>query len=388
MEKILLKLFSLTLILVVNALPYISAKKTFDIYIYCSYESSSSRALLEYLTKELKQNVIVYDLTDQSNYGRFLGLKRTLILSIEEQSKNQKGCEICLLSKYANSYNPPIAGFFLHGNLSIITVGVTQPEAIEQLLNINVGDNLIIVKNNQTYVITDENVKSKLEELFIEESVNLPFIALISLALSDSINACTFAVFTALLLITLNTLGKNRAIIIGTCFISAIFISYYLLGLGLIRFFALIPNIGKIVSILGIFIGVFNIVRGLRPDFKSPLPKTIRKFITPQIDESFLSPIASFFLGLIISLTLLPCTGGPYLIGVILLASLEPIQKYAYLALYNVIFIAPLIIILLLISLSAECSRKIKTFRSSKLGVMEFASGLILLAVCLYILLQ
>jgi len=388
MEKLLSKIFSLAIILAANVLPYVSAEKTFDIYVYCSYESSDSRALLEYLSSELKQNVIIYDVADQSNYGRFLELRRTLILSIEEQPQNQKGCEICLLNKYAKSYNLPIAGFFWEGKLAIITVGVTQPEAIEQLLNVNVGDGVLVVKNNQTYIITDETVKSKLERLFIEEGVNPPLTALISLALSDSINPCTFAVFTALLLITLNALGKNRTIVIGACFILAIFISYYALGLGLIQFFALTPNLDKIVSVIGVFIGVFNIVRGLRPNFKSPLPKIIRKFISSQIDKSFLSPIASFLLGLILSLTLLPCTGGPYLIGAILLAPLKSIQKYAYLALYNIIFVAPLIVILLLISLSAEYSRKIKTFRSSRLGAMEFASGLILVAVCLYILLQ
>ncbi|MEM1515688.1 MAG: hypothetical protein QXH24_06570 [Candidatus Bathyarchaeia archaeon] len=212
---------------------------------------------------------------------------------------------------------------------------------------------------------------------------------LTSLALSDSLNPCTFAVFTALLLISLNAFGRKRTMITGTCFILAVFSGYYALGLGLIQFFACLPNIDKIASALGIFIGALNIIRGVKSKFKSPVPRALQGFINSRIDKSSLGPAASFLTGFIISLTLLPCIGGgPYIVGITILSPLDAIQRCAYLALYNTIFVAPLIIILLVSFASTKYFRRIKIFRSKRLRSMEFASGVILTFICLYMILS
>ncbi|MEM2352129.1 MAG: hypothetical protein QXT26_06955 [Thermoproteota archaeon] len=177
--------------------------------------------------------------------------------------------------------------------------------------------------------------------------------------------------------------------ITGTCFILAVFSGYYALGLGLIQFFACLPNIDKIASALGIFIGALNIIRGVKSKFKSPVPRALQGFINSRIDKSSLGPAASFLTGFIISLTLLPCIGGgPYIVGITILSPLDAIQRCAYLALYNTIFVAPLIIILLVSFASTKYFRRIKIFRSKRLRSMEFASGVILTFICLYMILS
>jgi len=213
--------------------------------------------------------------------------------------------------------------------------------------------------------------------------------SLILLALADSVNPCTFAVYTALLLTSSYYLGKKKTVTTGLSFILAVFIGYYILGLGLLQLFSVIvPHLTKALAFIGLAIGVFSIISGLKPEYKSPIPRSLRSFIDIRISKSYVSPLASFLLGLIASVTLLPCSSGPYLVGLGLLSTFkESAQAYLLLALYNTIFVAPLIVILAAILLSRRLSHKIKAFRSTKLGIMELMSGVLLTLVCSYLLL-
>jgi len=57
------------------------------------------------------------------------------------------------------------------------------------------------------------------------------------------------------------------------------------------------------------------------------------------------------------------------------------------LTLYNLIFVAPLALIAVAVLASRNVARKIKIARTSKLGIIELSSGLVLAAICLYLLL-
>ena len=205
--------------------------------------------------------------------------------------------------------------------------------------------------------------------------------------LADSINPCTFTVFTALLLISLHSLGRMRAALTGISFVLAVFICYYSLGLGLIQALTGIPYADKVIAIAGLIIGAISIARGLKPEFKSPIPKTLRKPLEKFLEKAYFSPVASFILGTLASFALLPCSGGPYIVGLGILSTLkEKFQAYLLLALYNTIFVAPLLIILLAVLASRRYVRKVKILRGRCLGTMEFISGLILIIICLLIL--
>ena len=108
-----------------------------------------------------------------------------------------------------------------------------------------------------------------------------------------------------------------------------------------------------------------------------------------QISKSYVSPIASFTLGVAASFTLLPCSSGPDIVGLGLLSALkDPVQAYLLLTLYNTLFVIPLIGVLFAILASSAYARNIKAFRSTRLGIMELISGSLLTMVCAYQLLS
>jgi len=78
----------------------------------------------------------------------------------------------------------------------------------------------------------------------------------LSCALVDSVNPCTFAVFTGLLVTTLHTIGRRRMVFSGLSFTLAIFIVYLLIGLNLARTLAIYPVAKYVVSVLAMSMAV------------------------------------------------------------------------------------------------------------------------------------
>ncbi len=187
----------------------------------------------------------------------------------------------------------------------------------------------------------------------------------------------------------MHSLGRRKAVATGLSFISAIFLGYYALGLGIFQALVVVPQVEKTLAILGLMLGSVNILRGVRVrvKFKSPISKSFRKFMELRIGKSYASIIASFLLGLIATFTLLPCTGGPYIVGLGLLSALkDAVQVYLLLALYNLIFVTPLILIMAALAAFSSTVRKIKALRSRNLRAMGLISGLLLAMVCIYLL--
>ena len=215
--------------------------------------------------------------------------------------------------------------------------------------------------------------------------------ALIGAALADSVNPCTFSVFTALLLIVATIKGLRRAGLSGIAFISAIYVAYFVLGLGLVKVFSYMSFLKYLIVILGLTLGTSALIGGIsgyrKGVFKSPLPGAFKK-VTENLIEKAINPLTAAAAGLIISFTLLPCSSGPYLITAMLLSRMEPQMLVPLLlALYNIIFVAPLIIILAATLFLSLRLRKIKEWRSKGLPLMEAISGLLLIGISIYALL-
>ena len=406
--KLLLKYYLLLFLIfcLINPIANVFAHQSSgEVCIYL-YKSSTLEKLLSYFNSKPELNITVYNITDPILYERFFEIINMLRIFVIDKNQSAdrdrlKTCLGCELKRLAQKEiiklsSPPLIGFFYNRKLSAVTIGITDKNIIDKALEVNIKDHAIVFTPNGTYILNDEAVRTRLEELFhvqwirkkAEISAFTILVSTLLLALSDSVNPCTFAVFTALLLIAFHSLNKKRATVIGFSFIAAIFIGYYALGIGLLPLLTNILYIDKIVAIVGLFVSVFSILRGLKSRFKSPVPKSVKKFIDLQLRKSSIDPIASFIFGLVTTVCLLPCSGGPYIIGLGLLSTLKPFQAYALLALYNVVFITPLILILMILLLFSKYSYKIKIFRSTKLSAMELLSGIILMAICLFILLE
>ncbi|MCW1296940.1 MAG: hypothetical protein OH319_04635 [Candidatus Parvarchaeota archaeon] len=211
--------------------------------------------------------------------------------------------------------------------------------------------------------------------------IELTIPVIITAALVDSINPCAFAVLIFLLTYLLAIGAKSRILKIGVTYIVTVYITYFLTGLGL---FTAIQSIGitkivyKIAAIIAIIAGLINIkdfffygkwISLEIPKSKKPLlEKYIRKATIP----------AAIVLAFLVSLFELPCTGGAYLAILGMLASqMTRMVAIPYLLFYNLIFILPLLIILLLVykGLSSE---EMEKWRLEKRKYMRLLMGIVL----------
>ena len=205
---------------------------------------------------------------------------------------------------------------------------------------------------------------------------------LISLAVSDSINPCTFVIYT-MFLIALSLkegISKRRVYAIGLAFVVAIYISYYLLGVGLVVFTKSIPT--WIAGVVSIIFGAYTVITGYLEKSRVAGKKKVRKSIFRQ--EA--SILGAFAVGVMVSFTLLPCSAGSYLIYAILISKIGKALTWILLGLYNLIFVLPLLVILFTvgsITESKSLSQKIVQ-RSKELSILA-GSALIILGI--YVLL-
>ncbi len=390
--------FLLVLILFADFLSVTQAQ-SYEAYIYCLSDLGPEK-LLEYFENRSGWDVTVYDLNDSSASKRLVQIVEMLTASGIAVIPSET-CIQCLM-KYLTwedivvGISSPLIGVFHNGELTAITTGVTDRETLEQALSINIEGVVKVFTSNGVDDVYGEGIRTQMEGFLLGSEdaagTEVGVLSLVSpivlLALADSVNPCTFAVFTALLLVALYSLNKRKVAVAGSSFVLAIFIGYCILGLGLFQVLVTISNIDKVFAAIGLAIGSYSIIRGLRPKFKSPVPKVFRKLIELQIDRSYASPVASFILGLTASFTLLPCSIGPYMVGLGLISTLkEPVQAYLLLTLYNGIFVSPLIMILVAVLVSSSLSRRVKAFRSKNLGIMEILSGALLTVICTYLLL-
>ena len=201
---------------------------------------------------------------------------------------------------------------------------------------------------------------------------------LISLAFFDSINPCTFVIYT-MFLIALSlkeSISKRRIYAIGLAFVVAIYISYYLLGVGLVIFTKSIPT--WIAGIISILFGGYTVITGYLEKSRVAGKKKVRKSIFRQ--EA--SILGAFALGVMISFTLLPCSAGSYLIYAILISKIGKALTWILLGLYNIIFVLPLLIILFTVgSITESKSLSQKIVQRSRELSMIAGSALIILGI-------
>ncbi len=208
--------------------------------------------------------------------------------------------------------------------------------------------------------------------------------AVVGAAAVDAINPCEFAVLIILLSTILATGTKKKALWAGLAFTLAIYISYYLMGLGLysaIQISGMAHWVYLIVSILAIIIGLFNLKDYLWYGkwFVMEVPMKWRprmKFLLKHVT----SVHGAFAIGFLISLFLLPCTSGPY-VAILGLLAKTTTRSYAMLLLilYNLIFIIPMLIITFAIAFGFTTTEKAEHWRTKKLKILHLIAGIIIL---------
>jgi len=169
----------------------------------------------------------------------------------------------------------------------------------------------------------------------------------------DGIHPCAIAIliFFIAFLLTLHRSFKN-IIGLGLVYIIVIFLTYLAIGIGLfsgIMLFGQHHFFAKLGSWLLIFLGVVNLKDYFFPQFKLgiKIPKVSNEKIKGYLEKATLPTVvlAAFLVGL----CSVPCSGGIYAAITALLASKTTfLTGFLYLLLYNLMFVMPLIILLVL----------------------------------------
>ncbi len=176
--------------------------------------------------------------------------------------------------------------------------------------------------------------------------------AVIVTGLLDSVNPCAFAVIL-LLLAFLFTLRKSRSHILrlGSVYIGMIFLVYLAIGLGILQSVRLSDDphfVARAGSWLLIGLGVINLIEYFFPRFpvKLHMPAFAGARTRQLISQSTVPATAAA--GILVGLCTFPCSGGIY-VAVITLLNAKTTMAWGvgYLALYNVIFVLPLVAIVL-----------------------------------------
>jgi len=214
----------------------------------------------------------------------------------------------------------------------------------------------------------------------------LPAIGTVVITASiDAINPCTIGVLILLISVLLGARRSTpRLLLLGSLYISAVFMTYLLAGLGLIYFFAALPL--TITEYLSLGIGTLIIAAGILEIkdffwygrwFSLTIPSVFAKKLHNYSSRATVPGI--IFLGVFVAAIELPCTGAPYLAIITLLSQYFDFTALLLLILYNIIFISPLILILLLVAGGKEL-HIIKRWKQRNRAYMRLAIGIILIA--------
>ena len=216
--------------------------------------------------------------------------------------------------------------------------------------------------------------------------IDLPTLSVVvTTALIDSINPCAIGVLILMISVILSGKGSvGRMLLLGGLYIFAVFAVYLLAGLGLVYFLASIPL--WVTEYLSIAVGTLIIVAGILEikdffwygrGFSLQIPAYFADKIHHMAKRVTIPGV--ILLGAFVSGVELPCTGAPYLAIITLLSFNFNFSAFLLLVLYNILFIAPLLVILLMVAAGVHINR-IKQWKEDKKHYMRLGIGLLLVA--------
>jgi cytochrome c biogenesis protein CcdA len=207
-------------------------------------------------------------------------------------------------------------------------------------------------------------------------------LVLVSAAI-DSINPCAFSVLL-LTIAFLFSLGRGRrdALKIGGFYIFGVFAAYLLIGLGILQALHLFNTphfMAKIGALLLVLLGLIGVIGEFFPNFpiRLRIPTASHAAIAKLMEKA--SVPAAFVLGALVGLCEFPCTGGPYLMILGLLHDHSTYWSgFGYLALYNFVFVLPLVLVLFLASDRALLD-KVQEWRKNNVRKFHLWGGLVVI---------
>jgi cytochrome c biogenesis protein CcdA len=229
----------------------------------------------------------------------------------------------------------------------------------------------------------------------IERFRSFTLLTVLGAGLLDGVNPCAFTtiIFFVSYLALMGRKGRE-VLLVGASFTAAVFLTYLLVGLGVLGFLqslGVIKIFSRIIYLLAALLcfllvalslyDFYKIRQGRIGDISLKLPQALQRRVHQTIRErrnlpGFIS--ATFVTGFFVSLLELACTGQVYLPTIIFVTGVPELRGHAvaYLILYNLMFILPLVIIFLL-TFYGTASKQLTLFFRAKAGTVKLLTALL-----------
>jgi cytochrome c biogenesis protein CcdA len=222
---------------------------------------------------------------------------------------------------------------------------------------------------------------------------NLTVLRVVWLAIIDAVNPCVYAMVVLILLAIITRDPKNRrgVLLAGLAFSLAVFLIYFIYGAIIILFFqsiqqffgAVKPFVYASVAVLAIILGIINI-----RDFFSYAPGRMGSempiMFRPKVKKIIsrvTSPGGAFAAGAFVTLFLLPCTAGPYVILGGILSSMQIVSTLPWLLFYNLIFVLPIVILTVVVYSGFSSVEKVSGWREQNIRYLHLVEGILILVI-------
>lgn len=209
--------------------------------------------------------------------------------------------------------------------------------------------------------------------------------AVLITAAVDAINPCAIGV-AILLVATMIKQGRRDAMLkVGALYVTAIFLTYFVAGLGILHFFVSLPV--KLANYVTVTVAMLVVIGGLIEvkDFywygkgaSLMIPEEYAVKISEKMED--LTAKAAIALGVFVAAVELPCTGGPYLAILTVIAQQGVnLTAYALMVIYNLVFIAPLIFIVVSAWAGTYKVQEMKKWKHMNKPKMRLLAGLLMI---------
>ena len=218
------------------------------------------------------------------------------------------------------------------------------------------------------------------------------------LALADSVNPCEIAILAMVLMAILikNSNNRKKVLLGGLAFASAVYIGYLIYGVVIVQFFRSFAEILRensktiynSLAILAMVIGALNIKDFFfykKGGIATEMPIWMRPKAKKLIDK-ITSPGGAFFIGFLVTVFLLPCTIGPYIVASGLLSELGVLKAIPWLLYYNLLFILPMILITFAVYFGLTKIDDVTQWKEKNIKKLHLIAGILLFLVGLSLL--
>ena len=253
------------------------------------------------------------------------------------------------------------------------------------------GEDVEYVYNNETDQETKKAASGN------QLNTDFTWFKITSLALVDAVNPCAFAVLILMLtaILSYNPRNRKNIILAGLAFVGAVFVMYLFYGLIIIKFMQVVQALTsiklwmyKILGVIAIILGILNIKDFIsyKPgSLGTEMPLTMRPKVK-KIISGITSPAGAIVVGAFVTLFLLPCTIGPYIICCGVLSVKNIAQSLPPLLWYNLLFVTPMLVIIAVVYLGLRQVQDISAWKEKNIHKLHLVAGLIMLGLGLAML--